>query len=270
MEKRTRTTESGNITYWMSQPNKRGKPWLVLLPGLTADHRLFEKQINYFGGRANVLAWDAPSHGESRPFELNWTLDDLARWLHDILAREGIARPVLIGQSMGGYTGQAFMELYPGEAAGFISIDSCPLKREYYAGWKLTALRHTKLMFRMFPWKTLVRLGASNNATSEYGRNVMREMMLSFDKREYCDLSAHGFRILADAVAADRPYEIDCPFLLICGTEDHAGSAKRYNREWEKRSGNPVHWIEGAGHNSNCDAPDVVNALIEQFVERWQ
>ena len=37
-------------------------------------------------------------------------------------------------------------------------------------------------------------------------------------------------------------------------------------RAWEKRLGNPVHWIEGAGHNSNCDKPDAVNALIEQYV----
>ena len=73
---------------------------------------------------------------------------------------------------------------------------------------------------------------------------------------------------LADAVEAGRPYEIDCPLLVICGEKDGAGSAKRYNRAWERREGHVVHWIEGAGHNSCCDRPDTVNSLIEEFVRR--
>lgn len=214
-----------------------------------------------------MLVWDPPSHGASRPFALNWSLDDKARWLKGILDAEGVTGPVLVGQSMGGYLSQVFMELFPGEAAGFVSIDSCPLQRGYYAGWELAALKHTKLMFMAFPWKTLVRLGSSSNATSPYGQQLMGEMMLDYDKREYCELSAHGFRVLAKAVEADRPYKSGCPVLIICGEKDGAGSAKRYNREWEKRTGIPVHWIEGAGHNSNTDRPDQVNALIEQFIE---
>lgn len=272
LDKRELTTEHGAIRYWVSRAaaNADALPWLVFLPGLTADHRLFEKQVDHFAGRANVLVWDAPSHGESRPFALAWTMDDLARWLHDILEREGAVRPVLVGQSMGGYTAQAFMDLFPGEAAGFVSVDSCPLQRSYYASWELSALRHTRLMYLSFPWKALVALGARGTATSERGRALMREMMLGYGKQEYCELAAHGYRVLADAIAADRPYRIDCPFLLVCGEEDRAGSAKRYNRAWEQRTGNPVRWVAGAGHNSNCDAPAEVNAAIGKFMAGLQ
>ncbi len=270
LNERELTTEQGSIRYWIGRAGANADvlPWLVFLPGLTADHRLFDKQVEHFVGRANVLVWDAPSHGESRPFELAWTMEDLVRWLHDILEREGVMRPTLVGQSMGGYTAQAFMELFPGEAAGFVSIDSCPLQRSYYARWELAALRHTKLMYLSFPWKALVALGSNGTATSACGRALMREMMLGYGKREYCELAAHGYRVLADAIAADRPYRIDCPFMLICGEEDHAGSAKHYDRAWEQRTGNPVRWIEGAGHNSNCDAPEEVNAAIEEFLAK--
>ena len=45
-----------------------------------------------------------------------------------------------------------------------------------------------------------------------------------------------------------------------------AGSAKSYNRRWTKIDGRPLHWIAGAGHNANTDAPEEINALIEEFV----
>lgn len=276
-------TESGAIAYWVSAEPAPDAPWLVFLPGLTADHRLFDAQLAHFAGAAtsanegaaagatagaaNVLTWDPPSHGASRPFLLNWSLDDLARWLHDILQAEGAHRPVLVGQSMGGYTAQAYLRLFPHEAAGFISIDSCPLGHEYYTGWELFFLKHTKLMYLPIPWNTLKSLGENGCTTTEAGRSAMRAMMDDFEKREYCELAAHGFRVLADAIGPDRAYPLPCPTLLICGTKDMAGSAKRYNRAWEKRTGLPVHWLEGAGHNSNTDAPEAVNQLIEQFLE---
>lgn len=259
-------TDRGSIAYWVSERPAPEHPWLVFLPGLTADHRLFDRQAQYFAGRANVLVWDAPSHGASRPFPLDWSLDDTARWLKGILEAEGIDRPILVGQSMGGYTAQAFLDLFPGTAAGFVSVDSCPLKRMYYQGWELWSLKHTKTMFELFPWKTLVNLGSKNNATSPYGQKLMNTMMLDYTKGEYCELSAHGFRVLAEAVEADRPYRIDCPVLIVCGEMDKAGSAKRYNREWEAREGYPIHWIEGAGHNSNTDRPDEFNTAIEAFL----
>ncbi|MGI6508365.1 MAG: alpha/beta fold hydrolase [Saccharofermentanales bacterium] len=38
-------------------------PNLVFLPGLTADHRLFDKHIEYFESRRNGFVWDAPGDG---------------------------------------------------------------------------------------------------------------------------------------------------------------------------------------------------------------
>ena len=55
--------------------------------------------------------------------------------------------------------------------------------------------------------------------------------------------------------------------LLMCGEKDTAGSSKRYNRAWTKKTGFPLVWLEGAGHNSNTDVPDRVNELIDTFMK---
>ena len=48
-------TESGPIHYWISRQAADQGLALVFLPGLTADHRLFDKQIAFFQGRYSVF-----------------------------------------------------------------------------------------------------------------------------------------------------------------------------------------------------------------------
>ena len=55
-------TPCGTIHYWTSDQLKEDAATLVFLPGLTADHRLFDRQIAYFQGKYNVFVWDPPGH----------------------------------------------------------------------------------------------------------------------------------------------------------------------------------------------------------------
>lgn len=141
MTEKTHAVPNGVIHYWMNdfQP---GRAVLVFLPGLTADHRLFDKQVEAFESTYNLLAWDAPGHGKSRPFVMDFTLAQKAAWLHAILQAEGITAPVLVGQSVGGYLSQAYIQAYPGEVRGFVSIDSAPLKRKYMSDKEFWMLNH--------------------------------------------------------------------------------------------------------------------------------
>ena len=265
MEERTYLTQSGRIHYWISEV-KPG-PTLVFLPGLTADHRLFDKQIAYFEDKFTCLVWDAPGHGASRPFGYNYTLMDKAVWLHNILETERLQNAVIIGQSMGGYVAQCYMQRYPNWLLGFVSIDSAPIQRQYMSGMELWLMKHIEPVYKLYPWKKLLDSGSKGCAETEYGRNLMREMMESYDKAEYCRLAAFGYKILAGAVSEALPYEIDCPALLVVGEKDKAGSAKSYNRRWAKTTGLPLKIVPGAGHNANTDAPDAVNAIIEEYIE---
>jgi len=261
-------TEKGPIHYWINCAANDG-PSLIFLPGLTADHRLFEKQSDYFDGKYRLFVWDAPGHASSYPFQMDFSLADQAMWLNEILELEDMKEPVIIGQSMGGYVGQMYSQLFPEKLRGFISIDSAPLQRQYLTGAELWLLKRMEPVYRHYPWKLLLKQGADGVAESVYGRTLMLSMMMAYDgeQKRYARLAGHGYRIIAEAIEEDLPYEIKCPALLICGDQDHAGSCIRYNKEWHKRSGIKIEWIRGAGHNSNTDEPEQINTLIERFVK---
>ena len=228
LKESTYQTPCGTIHYWSSILSL-DTTTLVFLPGLTADHRLFDKQVEYFDGKYNIIVWDAPAHASSWPFRF---------------------------------------DLYPDRLAGFISIDSAPLQRNYVTAVEIWLLKRMEPVYAHYPWKLLLKSGTEGVATSDYGRNLMKEMMLVYDgdQHRYAQIAGHGFRILAEAMEKDLPYEIKCPSLLICGTKDHAGSCIRYNREWHRKTKIPLKWIEGAGHNSNTDKPEMINSLIEEFL----
>ena len=268
MTGKTYETPCGTIRYWTNGRDLPGVT-LVFLPGLTADHRLFDKQLEAFREKARVLVWDAPAHGESWPFDFSFDLADKARWLNGILEREEIARPVIVGQSMGGYVGQMFSQLYPDRLTGFVAIDSAPLGREYVTAAEIWLLKRMEPVYRHWPWKNLLKLGTEGVAESAYGRELMRGMMMAYDgdRERYAKIAGHGYRMLAEAMEADLPYEIRCPALLICGEKDRAGSCVRYNRAWHRKTGIPLAWVKGAGHNANTDAPEIVNGLIEAFLK---
>ena len=265
VEQKQFITPFGPITYWVSVKSA-DRPGLVFLPGLTADHALFEKQTAYFSEKNNCLVWDAPAHGLSRPFTLSFSMEDMADWLHAILQTESVVSCVLVGQSLGGYIAQVFSDRYPDAVSGFVSVDSCPLSRKYYSSWELALLKNTDWMYRSIPFAWLKRWGISGVAQTAYGRSLMAKMWSQYNRDAFCELSDHGYRILAQAVEAKSEYPIRCPTLLLCGTKDMAGSAKRYNRAWAKQDGKKLIWLEGAGHNANADAPDRVNALIDAFL----
>lgn len=121
----------GRVFYWAAEELDPSKDTLFLLHGLTADHTMFEKQISLFKRFYNILAWDAPAHGMSRPYE-PFTYGNAAGCLEMILDRHKIGKVILIGQSMGGFISQSLISRCPDRVKAFIAIDSTPYG-DYYS-----------------------------------------------------------------------------------------------------------------------------------------
>lgn len=259
-------TDLGVIQYQVSKVSSAHAPWLVFLPGLTADSTLFKYQLEAFLGRANLLVWDAPAHGQSRPFPLSFSLADLATWLQQIFLSEGVTQPILIGQSMGGYLSQVFMQKFPGVVRAFVSIDSAPILRSFYSDRGLWLLKHSSSFLSPMPWSVLQAATVRGCATTPLGRENMALILKQYAAREYVQLAAFGYRIIAQAIEQASLEELPVPTLLICGTKDRAGEIRKLNQRWSLVSGLPIVWVKGAGHNSNVDNPTAVNQAITEFL----
>ena len=262
MQKGTIDDSIGNIAYWRSDVLDLSRDTLFFLHGLTGDHTMFEQQFSTFEEHYNIIAWDAPAHGESRPYS-DFTYENAANGLKKILDECGIHMVVLIGQSMGGFIAQAFICRYPEMVKGFVAIDSTPYG-DYYSKSDIWWLRQIEWMSKLFPTKLLKSSMAKQNAVTEAGQSNMATMIKGYDKAELCHLMGIGYAGFLDD---NRECHISCPVLLIVGEKDSTGKVRAYNREWAKRTGFPLIWIPNAAHNSNVDNPAVVNGKILGFVE---
>ena len=100
-------------------PLMREKPTLICLHGGPGfDHAGFKPAFTALADIAQIIYYDHRGHGRSDPRPASeWTLDtwadDLVR-LCDVL---GIVKPIVLGQSFGGFVAQRYIARHPGHAA---------------------------------------------------------------------------------------------------------------------------------------------------------
>jgi len=258
-------TPCGEIHYWVNKIDNSTLS-LILLPGLGFDHRLYDKQIEFFKDKYNILVWDAPGHASSYPFDFNFSMMDEAKWLNEIITIEDMNNIIFVGQSMGGYIAQAYLQLYPEKPLGFISIDSGSLQRKYVNPFELFLNKWvTTPMKKWIPWDLRVNIDVKNMSDSEYGKQLILDFMLIYDEdiQSFIDLYEHANKIIVDSYEADLPYEIKCPTLLICGENDTPYI--KQNKKWSKDTGFKLEMIKDASNIANADNPEIVNSLVDNF-----
>lgn len=257
------TTEQGTIYYWQSENWQADRDTIFFFPGLTADHTMFNDQIKYFNAKYNLLVWDAPCHGKSRPYK-EFSFENTSKVIKQILDENGVDQMSAVGQSLGGYYAQAFMLRYPKRVKAFIGIGTTPYGLKYYSKSDKFWLRQVEWMSMCYPFKSLKKAVAKSATTTVKGYQNMIEMTALYGKREFC----HLMQIAYDAFLLDnKDIEIKCPLLITYGERDKVGKVRQYCKMWHKKTGAPLVVIKGAGHNANVDEPEQMNQVMEQFLE---
>ena len=101
---------------------------IVLLHGVMMSSRFFERQFTgSLTDSFRVIAPDYRGHGKSGPSADGHTVAGYARDLQDLLTSLGVARPVLVGWSMGTMVAYEFIKAYGSDAVrGLVVVDQPP------------------------------------------------------------------------------------------------------------------------------------------------
>ena len=262
MNHRTISGMGGIVHYWISRPETTCKGAIVFTHGLTADHTMYEKQIEFFKDEYTIITWDVPLHGLSMPYE-GFSYVRAAKDLHTILEQEGIEKVSLVGMSMGGYPSQVFASLYPEKTLCFIGIDTTPFDPEYYSKSDLWWLSKVRPMAKWFTDKMLRTSMARSVSATEYSYQKMLDMLAPLTKDQIMEQMDIAYGVLAREL---KPTYLKCPVLILLGDIDKTGKVKKYCMEWSKKTGYPLHSIKDAAHFSNGDNSEQVNKEIHQFL----
>jgi pimeloyl-ACP methyl ester carboxylesterase len=264
MQEKNVNTPDGKVYYWCSDSWSNNRKTLFFLHGLTADHRMFQSQYDYFEHDYNILSWDAPSHGKSRPFH-DFSFEITTDCIKRIFETEYIRKAVFIGQSMGGFLTQAVIKRYPQLVSGFVSIDSCPYGLQYYSKSDIWWLKQIEWMSKLFPLTMLKKAIARQCTLTKAGYDNMISMLEPYPKNELCHLMGI---VYSSFIKDNCNLHIYCPTLLVVGDKDSTGKVRKYNEQWKQNTGFQLEGIEGAAHNSNVDQPYKVNNIIDAFIKR--
>lgn len=261
MEHKHILTPNGTVHYWINR-SETSADCIVFTHGVTADHTMFEKQMDYFCDKYTIILWDVPMHGLSRPYK-NFSYHNTAELLHTILQKESIEKVFLVGMSMGGYPSQHFGILYPDMVKGFVALDTTPLGLQYYSKSDLWWLNHIAPMAKWFP-ESLLRISmAWSISKTKYSYKKMMSILQPFSKTEIIEQMRVAYEFFSQE---NKDASFAFPVLILAGDKDTTGKVKLYCKKWSENTGYPLHWIKNSRHFSNGDNPEQVNREIELFI----
>lgn len=255
----------------------REKPTLILLHGGPGfDHTGFKPTFSALADCAQIIYYDHRSHGRSdpRPRE-EWTLDNFADDIVRLCAALGIVKPIVLGQSFGGFVAQHYLARHPAHPAKVILSSTSPhfgLARKLAMFERLggATARTVCEAFWLKPnaatWAEYEQVcrplynqtHASNYDAAQRG-NFNPEILFS-----WIDSEQYAMNLLPGLAQAQ------CPVLVmageldpVCPMDDAKDIAAALPPQWMQCA-----WFSGCGHGVWRDQPDAALARLRQFIEQ--
>ena len=249
MIKKHIATNRGNVYYWISENHNKNAKCLVFTHGLSANHTMFDHQIEYFKKDYNIITWDIPLHGLSRPYN-NFSYKNSSDDLNSILKNENIQKIIPIGMSMGGYLCQEFCKEYPQKVLAFIALDTTPLSSNYYSKFDIWLLGKLLAFSKTLNDKRLRHSIANIISTSK-----------NFTKQEIINLMNFAYKEFS---IGSEPIEFAIPVLILLGENDKTRKVKKFCKLWAEKENHKLCYIENASHFSHADNEVQVNSEIDR------
>jgi len=220
---------------------------LLFLHGWGTNRQSLFPLIGLLKDRYNIFAPDLPW-----PDLTPLSLDDYVRFVLDLITREKISRPVIIGHSLGGAIATKIAATNPRSLSGLVLLSAA-------------SIRHPLPQ----PWQTLQRLTAPLKPLLHPVRKLALKLA-RLDASDYLQLTTPAekttFRRLISADLTPLLSSVNCPTLILWGETDPStplSDARTLNRLIKNSR---LHTFPGSGHFFYLDHPAEVAAEITAFI----
>lgn len=268
------TTLAGMTVHDWGGPE--GAPALLLLHGLTDSGECWADAVPRWTPRYRVLSWDARGHGSSPRFTADQLEAGVAETMRDdavavlqALAEAGLARPLLVGHSMGGGTAAAVACTRPDLVTAVVLEDPALGEDPDESAEERLAAGEQRLADAQ-RWHDDPQ-GALAQGRAEHPGWPEAEYAGWARAKTRTDL-----RMLATGqVRLRRPWpqvaaELAAPALLL--TCDDPLLWDEESRQRLRAVGSPqlrVEHLAGAGHCIRRDRPEAFHAIVDPWLEAW-
>lgn len=242
-------------------------PPIVFAHGLGGNHLSWWQQVAHFAPRHACVTFSHRGFVPSDPVEGGPDPADYADDLAALIAELGLERPVLVAQSMGGWTCLDYALAHPGKVAGLVmACTTGTLDFTQGADGRLEAWR-ARVAQTLPRWR---EAGIHPGCGEAFAKRspALYELYQSFDRLNAAlDKEAVRARIFA---ARKRPpaelARLDCPVLFLSGEDDlviPACGLEAVSRH--ARQGSFVA-VPDAGHSVYFEHAARFNAELERFM----
>jgi pimeloyl-ACP methyl ester carboxylesterase len=101
----------------------KGSP-ILLIHGFAGSKQYWDKIIPKVASEYRVIALDLPGHGDSDMSKDNYSIEDMAGTVKELLDQLDLNKVTMFGHSLGGYITLAFAEMYPHYLNGYSLVHS--------------------------------------------------------------------------------------------------------------------------------------------------
>ena len=249
----------------------RGSPIVLLHEGI-ADHRMWDREFSSLSKANRVIRYDLRGYGRSPPATSEYSS---VRDLLGLLDHLSVAKPVLVGPSMGGRIAIDFALAHPNRVGGLLLIAPgySGMDYDHVPGGKATFERDETLSKAAVDAWTAGHLEEATehlrllwaSAITGSALDLFRTMVRDNAKEVFEDRSAQ-FERRDGAAAAGRLDEIHVPTRLLVGDRDNPAMPHVARYLARGIQGSRIDVIPGADHLLNLSAPKAFDAAIAEAI----
>ncbi len=247
------------------------KPAVVFSHGLLFGSGVWANQVEFFKDNYRVITYDHRGQGQSEVSASGYDMDSVTADAAALIRALGVEGCHFVGLSMGGFVALRLALNYPELVSTISVLDSSaePEPPENHGKYKFL-----NFMQKWFGKKIVmgsvmpIMFGQTflNDPARHDEVKYWRRFLETTGGRKGASRAVMG--VIERTGVSDRIAGIKIPTLIAVGAEDIATVPEKSERMHAAIPGSEFVLIPKAGHQSNVDAPDAVNAALSDFLAR--